>query len=463
MEIASKAAKIEKSQNSNLVQAAKRLMCIIFRGIRTMKVLLSAYSCEPGKGSERGVGWNVVREVARYHEVWVLTRPDESKEAIEAELSRNPVPNLHFVYFTLPFWQNSLTLGQSGAMQLHYYLWQIQAYFIGKHLHQEIGFDAIHHITFVRYSCPSFLSFLPVPFIWGPVGGGESTPLPFWADFSWKNKLYEVARWIWRSLGEVDPFTRMTAKRSAVTYAVTEDTARRLEELGAGNIEVRPAIGLLDEEIEQLTNCPPISNEPFRFISIGRLLHWKGFHLGIQAFAKANLPEVEYWIAGSGPELERLQTLAQNLGIEHQVKFWGELPREQVLQVLGQCSVLVHPSLHDSGAGVCLEAMAAGRPVLCLDLGGPAAQITIATGVKVFAENPAQVVADLAEAMVKFANNLQLCTQMGQSGRQRARECYSWTAKGQQFAETYEKVKVLELLNSSPTPELLPVGEKKAD
>lgn len=424
-----------------------------------MKVLLSAYSCEPGKGSERGVGWNVAREIAKYHEVWVLTRPDESKAAIEAELAQNPVPNLQFVYFTLPFWQDSLSLGQSGAMQLHYYLWQIQAYWVGKKLHQEIGFDVVHHVTFVRYSCPSFLSFLPVPFVWGPVGGGESAPLPFWADFRWKNKLYELARWAWRSLGELDPFTRMTAKQSAVAYAATEDTAQRLKALGASTIEICPAIGLLEEEIEQLAHLPPISNAPFRFISIGRLLHWKGFHLGIQAFAKANLPEAEYWVIGSGSELERLQTLAQELGISQQVKFWGELPREQVLQVLGQCSVLVHPSLHDSGAGVCLEAMAAGRPVLCLDLGGPAAQITAATGLKVSAENPEQAVSDLAEAMMKLTRDLQLCLQMGQAGQQRVRECYSWTAKGHQFAKTYEKVGVSKPLNNSL--ELLPVSQRK--
>jgi hypothetical protein len=62
-----------------------------------MKILMSAYSCEPGKGSEPGVGWNFVRAVAKYHEVWVLTRPDEGREVIEAELARNPIPNLHFV------------------------------------------------------------------------------------------------------------------------------------------------------------------------------------------------------------------------------------------------------------------------------------------------------------------------------------------------------------------------------
>lgn len=405
-----------------------------------MKVLVSAYSCEPGKGSERGVGWNVVREVAKYHDVWVLTRPDESREAIEAELKHNPIPNLHFVYFTLPFWQDSLTMGQSGAMQLHYYLWQIQAYLVAKKLHREIGFDVIHHATFVRYSCPSFLSLLPVPFVWGPLGGGESAPLPFWRDFTWKNRLYEVARLAWRSMGEFDPFTRLTAQRSAAVYAATNDTAQRLKWLGATQLEICPAIGLLPEEIAQLMQCPPISQTPFRFISIGRLLHWKGFHLGLQAFAQAKLQEAEYWVVGQGPEVQRLTALSQDLGIANQVKFWGELPRDRALEVLGQASALVHPSLHDSGAGVCLEAMAAGRPVLCLDLGGPAAQVTDATGLKVSAQHPSQTINALAEGMIRLANNPQLCTQMGQAGQKRVSECYSWTAKGQQFARTYEKI-----------------------
>ena len=73
-----------------------------------MKILISAYSCEPGRGSERGVGWNVAREVARSHEVWVLTRPEDSKEENAAELAANPVTNLHYVYFTLPIRHTSM-------------------------------------------------------------------------------------------------------------------------------------------------------------------------------------------------------------------------------------------------------------------------------------------------------------------------------------------------------------------
>jgi len=62
-----------------------------------MKILLSAFACEPGQGSEEGVGWNTAIESAKYNEVWVVTRTF-CKDAIEAELSRNPVPNLHFIY-----------------------------------------------------------------------------------------------------------------------------------------------------------------------------------------------------------------------------------------------------------------------------------------------------------------------------------------------------------------------------
>ncbi len=404
-----------------------------------MKILISAYSCEPGRGSERGVGWNVAREVAKQHEVWVLTRPDESKAAIEAELKANPVPNLHFVYFTLPFWQDSMRLGQSGAMQLHYYLWQVQAYFVGLQLHREIGFDIVHHVTFVKYSAPSLLSLLPVPFIWGPVGGGESAPPKFWKDFSPRAKLYEWARNTVRATGEHDPLVASTIRNSAVVRATTDDTAKRLYRMGATQVDITPEVGLLDEEIAELNRFPLPEAQPVRFISMGRLLHWKGFHLGVQAFAKANLPDAEYWLIGDGPELENLERIAKDLGVANQVKLWGRLPREDTLERLGESHVLVHPSLHDSGGWVCVEAMASGRPVICLDLGGPAIQVTERTGIKVPAEGPEQAIEDLAIAMRKLAHNPDLRVEMGTAGREWVDENFSWTVVGERLDTLYQK------------------------
>jgi glycosyltransferase involved in cell wall biosynthesis len=407
-----------------------------------VKVLISAYACEPGRGTELGVGWNTVREVARYHEVWVLTRPDDGREAIEAELKRNPVPNLHFVYFTLPIWGGGWTWGQ-GAFQIHYYLWQIQAYFIARKLHQEIGFDVAHHVTFVKYSTPSFLAFLPMPFIFGPVGGGETAPKPFWKDFSLRAKVYETLRNLMRRVGELDPFTRMTVRRSTLVWATTSDTANCLVAMGGKNVQVLSQVGLLPEEVEQLAQFSPSAPVPLRFISIGRFLHWKGFHLGLHAFAQASLPsEAEYWIVGKGPEFTSLQTLATDLGIAEQVKFFDEMPRADLMHKLGTCLALVHPSLHDSGAFVCLEAMAAGRPVICLDLGGPAVQVTEETGFKVSAENPERAIAEMAIAMTRLATEPELRSQLGTAGRQRVNQWFNWATKGQFLVSVYDKLRL---------------------
>ena len=122
--------------------------------------------------------------------------------------------------------------------------------------------------------------------------------------------------------------------------------------------------------------------------------------MGLRAFAQADVSNnAEYWIVGDGPERSRLLSLAEKLGIDHKVKFWNKLSRAETLKKLGDCFALIHPSLHESGGLVCLEAMAASRPVICLDLGGPAIQVTQETGFKISAHTPEQTVRDLAKAI----------------------------------------------------------------
>jgi len=64
-------------------------------------VLISAYTCEPHKGSEPWVGWNWSRQIAKFAEAWVIIRANNG-DVIEEELKKNPVPNMHFVYVDLP-------------------------------------------------------------------------------------------------------------------------------------------------------------------------------------------------------------------------------------------------------------------------------------------------------------------------------------------------------------------------
>ncbi len=407
-----------------------------------MNILMSAYACEPGRGSEPGVGWNMACELARYHRLWVLTT-SAHRPAIELELDREPVPNLQFIYLDPFGWTYDWT--DEGkkvhwSIHLHYYLWQVWAYFVAKSHHARVQFELAHHVTYVKYSGPSFLALLPIPFIWGPVGGGESAPVAFRAEFSLRGRLYEKLRSLARWAGERDPFVRMTGARSRLTWATTEETAIRLRQMGARNVQLLSQLGLQPLEMSLLAQFSRPSDAPTRFVSTGRLLHWKGFHLGLRAFAATGLQEAEFWIIGEGPERLHLQKLAETLGIASQVKFWSQLSRTETLQKMALCSALVHPSLHESGGLVCLEAMAAGCPVLCLDLGGPALQVTAETGFKVSALSPEHAIAELKDAMLSLVRDPHLAGKMGSLAQARVSDFYAWDAKGRFVDQAYRQV-----------------------
>jgi len=402
--------------------------------VRPLRVLLSAYACEPDKGSEPGVGWNIAWEMARYDQIWVLTRANNRPE-IEAAVRRLHHPRLRFIYHDLPAAVRWWKRGARGV-QTYYYLWQATAHRVARRLHNEVDFDLIHHLTFAKYWAPSFLALLPVPFIWGPVGGGESAPRAFRTSLSFAGRRDETLRDMARWVGEHDPFVRATARRSRVALARTEETAERLRRLGAGDVRVFSELGLRREEVNPAPTRPAIDGG-LRFVSIGQLRHLKGFHLGIRAFALAGLPTAEYWIVGDGPERGRLEASAAALGVSDRVRFFGWLKREETLRRLKECDVLLHPSLHDSGGLVCLEAMGAGRPVVCLDVGGPAEHVDPAAGIRVSARGPDQTVCELAAALRTLACSPSLRQAMSEAASRYSKSLL-WERKGQLLKCIYD-------------------------
>jgi glycosyltransferase involved in cell wall biosynthesis len=352
------------------------------------------------------------------------------------------MPNVHWVYFDLPGWAHFWKKQRRG-IHLYYFLWQLGAYFRARKLHRQVGFDLAHHVTLVNYWMPSLLPLLPVLFVWGPVGGGESTPRIFWRSLSLRGKVYETMRDLARRLSELNPLLRLTARRAAIGLATTHQAAKRLRAVGCRNVLVLSQVALTENEILRLGSLPLRRNRPFRSISVGSLLHLKGFDLGLRAFARfqQRYPTAEYWIIGDGPERRRLERLTRELHIADKVIFTGALLRRQVLDRLAECDVLLHPALHDSGGCVSLEAMAAGLPVICLDLGGPAFQVAEDTGIKVPATSPQQAVSDLAAALLRLAQDPALRFRLGQAGRRRVAAQFGWEQKGIFMASLYEALK----------------------
>lgn len=402
-----------------------------------MNVLLSAYACAPGKGSEPEIGWSWMQQVSRVHDVWVITR-ESKRERVEEGLRREPSPRAHFVYVDLPrplrFFKH-----WPGGVYIYYYIWQFLAYLKARQLHRQIGFGLVHHVTFCMYWLPSFMAMLDVPFVWGPVGGGESAPKTFRRTFTVRGRIYETLRDLAQVIGTIDPAVRMTARRSTLALATTQQSAERLRALGCKRVRVLTSVGVSQEELNEIIPCEHRAAERLRMVSAGRLLHWKGFHLALEAIARVRdtVPSLEYWIYGEGAERESLEKLVKQLGISDRVHLCDAIPREQLMRVMVDFDVLLHPSLHDSGAFVCVEAMTAGCAVVCLDVGGPAIQVTEETGIKIAALSPEQTVRDLAAAIEKLANDSDFRHGLARAARQRAQNVFAWEKRVDCLPEVY--------------------------
>src|SRR4051812_27782952 len=200
---------------------------------RRLKVLISAYACEPGKGSEPEVGWQWALQMARFHDVVVLTRTN-NKQSIEQALtalpSSQPLPT--FVYHDRDPFLLAIKKGL-GVIKLYYLLWQRSAYDVIKRLNQVHHFDVMHHVTFAAFRYPTAVWGHAVPVVWGPVGGITSIPaalLP-WRHF--KSVMHELLRDA-SNVIQSAPFFSLPqrAGASAVLLASTREMQSRFAALG---------------------------------------------------------------------------------------------------------------------------------------------------------------------------------------------------------------------------------------
>jgi glycosyltransferase involved in cell wall biosynthesis len=348
------------------------------------------------------------------------------------------MPRCTFVHVPVP---NALQLlhGTSLGHAVYYAIWQIAAFRMARRLHREVAFDLVHHVTYVSSWQPSWLGWLGVPFIWsmGPI---DKTPWRFLRFMSWRSQIAEIVRNV--GLSVLAPLTRLvTGSRASLILCASDPDPWK----NGLPITRFPMGGLGPDELTRLAHATQRSRGPFRIASIGLLRGWKGFALGLHAFARLRVrhPDSEYWIIGDGPERQFLERLARRLGCADAVRFWGVQPRDAIFGLLGEIDVLLHPSLHEQFGYVLVEAMAAGRPVICLGVGGPAVLVGAECGATIPPDkNPTQIVSRLADALNEFAASAEKCASAGESGRRRIEQTWIWSVRGSHLLALYERIAV---------------------
>jgi phosphatidylinositol alpha-1,6-mannosyltransferase len=166
-------------------------------------------------------------------------------------------------------------------------------------------------------------------------------------------------------------------------------------------------------------------------LTVARLVSRKGHDLVLRAIARLTkeLPDAVYLIVGHGPEEQRLQKLAAELGIMDSVRFAGRIPEELLPDCYSLCDVFAMLNREEAngdleGFGmVFLEANAAGKPVIGGRSGGTADAILEGkTGFRVDANQLDELTATL-RMLLTDAN---LRRQLGTAGRDRVEREFQW-------------------------------------
>jgi glycosyltransferase involved in cell wall biosynthesis len=367
---------------------------------RRLKVLISAYACEPNKGSEPGVGWEYAKRLAKLAEVWVVTRAN-NREAVDNELSKHPVGNLHVVFIDLPKWACFWKAGARG-MHLYYSLWQLLLLKKVRELHRIHSFDILHHLTFGNIWLPIFVPLANIPFIWGPVGGGETIPRSFMKHFSVSAKLQECLRRSVIDILRFNPFFRYCCRKARAIIVKTEHTAELIPDKYKGKVVQMTDVGIsIDSDGNEQ---PSVDNTSIRIICVGNLVHWRGFDIAIRAFARTRcaLDNASLMIVGDGPDAKRLRRIAGEEGVLDRVIFVGRISKDLLNRELNTSTIFLNPCLKEGGVTVLLDAMQRGMPVICMDTGGVNNSVP---GIKIPLLHSEQATSMIAEALLKLGKD----------------------------------------------------------
>jgi glycosyltransferase involved in cell wall biosynthesis len=107
-------------------------------------------------------------------------------------------------------------------------------------------------------------------------------------------------------------------------------------------------------------------------MTVAGLIPRKGVDHIIEALASlGGSREFTFVVCGEGPERPALEALASQRGMTDRVRFVGRVDRSMMPRYFAACDIFVLASIVEAAGNVLFEAMAAGRPIVCTDSGGP--------------------------------------------------------------------------------------------
>ena len=415
-----------------------------------LKILMSAYACEPGAGSEYGVGWMVPTTMVRKYpedQIFVLTR-SRCKEKIEKSLANDSsLANIHFLYYDIPSWMFYKNEIQSNwGEQINYLLWQWLVRKFVRKMNKIYHFDIFHHLTFNQYRTPSPGFWLDIPFVMGPIGGAECIAPAFWEDLESNTVKKEGIRQKGKDL-KIFKWYNTRNKNNKVILCSCKENLNRLKPYGnKSRLELMPAIAFDKKDFADISQNE--TQNTFEMIYAGKAWDWKGIHIFLKAAKVALMDKLsaksqQKWsikLIGIRFEEEQKKVMGwvDELGLQNHVTLIPFIQRSELLKMLANCSLSVYPAFRDSGSMSVLEACALGCPSICFNAGGQDAfsdEILLKVDV---ADSYSETMNRFSEKLFWAYEHPQELKEIGRKAKAWVEEMLTWDRRVEDFHDIYK-------------------------
>ena len=406
-----------------------------------MNILFSAYECNPYMGSEAYCGWAWVYNMSKYkeHNVYVLTRK-RHKQTIDNFIKDNMIENIYPIYIEVPKVFTRL-YSCTNAFYICYFLWQVIAYITVKKLNKRVGLDVIHHITLGDFRMIGFLPFINVPFIFGPVGGAQTTPKSL-EKYVKNYKLQEKVREIINILSKYNPFYIWEINRAKKIYACNQETFDFLQNVivDKSKLELMTENGVYKDKYSNIKEKE--QNDCVCIMWAGRFLYRKGIELLLEAISKINTKkQYRVTICGDGPERQHIEKLIKERNLQHIVSLTGNINQTELNEQYRTNQIFVFPSLRETTGTVLFEAMGNKLAVVTLNQNGGKNLIDDNCGLLVNVDNGEDVASNLAKAVQLLIENDELRNTMGINANHKVLCDYTWETKIENMLNVYKKLR----------------------
>lgn len=388
-------------------------------------ILVSAYGCEPFVGSEAGVGWNWVLQMAKNNRLHVITR-ENNREKIEINLPVNLRKNIKFYYYDAPAYIRKLKRREKG-LYLYYTIWQFNIIKIIRKIIETNDIDYTMHLSFGSFWMPTFLPFFKTPFIWGPLGGGDCVPKSFLNTLPLKDHLVQSFRYFLKKSAFINPLVAYPSKKAAAILVRTFDSAETIPDKYKDKVHIVLETAI-EEEIFSLHNqCE--KSDVTELIYTGRLIPIKNVMSLVKTVKLLPDCNIHLTLVGRGNEKDHLISFINENGLQKKVTILDEVPRTKVLELLSQADIYLFPSLHEGGSWALMEAMALGLPVICQDCTGMHTITNDQCAIRIKPHGSKKFVQDMAKAIQYLIDHPDIRRMMGENGRKRIWDNFRWKDK----------------------------------